>query len=258
MPLSKRAGAPEFNKVTFATARKAFKLGLADMMSAKWYGFVFTLPYVLGGLIFSYITWATAESYWLIFAAVGFPLLGPFASVGLYDISRKREHDIPLDGKEIFSVVSRQRSGQLPWLSAVIIMIVMFWFFLGHMIFALFLGLSAMTNISSSLSVFLTNEGISMLAFGGSIGLVFAFLVFAISVFGIPMLLDREIDFVTAMIVSFKTVVENSVVTIFWAGFIVVFLTVGMIPIFFGLFLTMPLLGHASWHFYDQSIIKEQ
>ncbi|MDG1429970.1 MAG: DUF2189 domain-containing protein [Paracoccaceae bacterium] len=258
MPLTKLAGAPEFEKITFATAGRAVKLGLADVRAAKWYGIIFTLPYVIGGLIFSYITWATSESYWLIFAAVGFPLLGPFASVGLYDVSRKREHDIPLDGKEIFGVVSRQRSGQLPWLSAVIIMIVMFWFFLGHMIFALFLGLSAMTNISSSLSVFQTNEGISMLIFGTGIGMVFAFIVFAISVFGIPMLLDREIDFVTAMIVSFKTVIDNPVVTIFWAGFIVAFLTLGMAPLFFGLFLTMPLLGHASWHFYDQSIVKEQ
>lgn len=258
MASEKLAGAPQFNKITFATIRRSLDLGLRDMFSAKGYAFAFTLPYVLGGLIFTYITWATSESYWLIFAAVGFPLLGPFASVGLYEVSRRRENGLPLDRKSIFGVVSRQRSGQLPWLSAVIIMIVMFWFFLGHMIFALFLGLSAMTNISSSLSVFLTNEGISMLVFGSVIGAVFSFLVFAISVFGIPMLLDREVDFVTAMIVSFQTVLANPIVTVFWGVLIVLCLTVGMIPGFLALFLTMPLLAHASWHFYDQSIVKEQ
>jgi len=257
MASQKLAGAPKFKKITFGTVRRALDLGLRDMFAAKGYAFVFTLPYVLGGLIFTYITWATAETYWLVFAAVGFPLLGPFASVGLYEVSRRRESGLPLNRKEIFGVVSSQRSGQLPWLSAIIIMIVMFWFFLGHMVFALFLGLSAMTNISSSLSVFLTNEGISMLAFGSAIGSVFAFVVFAISVFGIPMLLDREVDFVTAMIVSFQTVIANPFVTVFWGLVIVVFLTLGMVPGFFALFLTMPLLGHASWHLYDQSIVKD-
>lgn len=257
MAAEKQPGAPTFKKITFGTIRKALALGLSDMSAAKGYGFLFSLPYVLGGLLFGYITWATGESYWLIFAAVGFPLLGPFASVGLYEVSRRRENGLPMTRKDILGVVSVQRSGQLPWLSAVIIMIVMFWFFLGHMIFALFLGLSAMTNISSSLTVFMTNEGISMLAFGTGIGAVFAFITFAISVFGIPMLLDREVDFVTAMIVSFKTVLENPVVCVFWAAIIVALLTVGMVPVFFALFLTMPLLAHASWHFYDQSIVKD-
>lgn len=257
MASEKLAGAPKFKKITFGTIRRALDLGLKDMFAAKRYALFFTLPYVLGGLIFTYITWATGESYWLIFAAVGFPLLGPFASVGFYEVSRRRENGLPLDRREIFGVVSSQRSGQLPWLSAVIIMIVMFWFFLGHMIFALFLGLSAMTNISSSLSVFLTNEGISMLAFGSTIGAVFAFLVFAISVFGIPMLLDREVDFVTAMIVSFQTVLANPFAVIFWGAVVVALLMIGMVPLFLALFLTMPLLGHASWHFYDESIEKD-
>ena len=257
MSSDKLHGAPKFKKITFATVKTALTLGLVDMRSAKAYGIVFSLPYVLGGLLFSYITWITGESYWLVFAAVGFPLLGPFASVGLYEISRRRENGLPMGRKDIFGVVSSQRGGQLPWLSAVIIMIVMFWFFLGHMIFALFLGLSAMTNISSSLTVFMTNEGISMLAFGTGVGAVFAFLTFAISVFGIPMLLDREVDFVTAMIVSFKTVLENPLVLIVWAALIVFLLTIGMLPGFLGLFLTMPLLGHASWHLYDQSIVRD-
>lgn len=258
MSAEKQPGAPEFKDITFGTVKTALKLGLEDVWAAKNYGFVFSLPYVLGGLLFSFITWYSAESYWLIFAAVGFPLLGPFASVGFYEISRRRENMIATKPKDIFGVVLSQRSGQLPWLSAVIIMIVMFWFFLGHMIFALFLGLSAMTNISSSLLVFMTNEGISMLAFGTGVGAVFAFITFAISVFGIPMLLDREVDFVTAMIVSFKTVLDNPIVTVFWALMIVLLLTLGMLPAFLGLFLTMPLLGHASWHFYDQSIVKDE
>ena len=257
MSENKRHGAPKFKKITLGTVKTALSLGLADMNSAKAYGFVFSLPYVLGGLLFSYITWITGESYWLIFAAVGFPLLGPFASVGLYEVSRRLENGLPMGRREIFGVVSSQRSGQLPWLSAVIIMIVMFWFFLGHMIFALFLGLSAMTNISSSLMVFMTSEGVSMLAFGSGIGAVFSFIVFAISVFGIPMLLDREVDFVTAMIVSFKTVLENPIVLVFWAILIVALLALGMIPAFLGMFIVMPLLGHASWHLYDQARISD-
>ena len=142
MTAEKLPGAPKFKNITFGTVKKALNLGLEDMFAAKGYGFLFTLPYVLGGLVFTYITWTTGESYWLVFAAVGFPLLGPFASVGFYEVSRRRENGLPMGRKDILSVVTSQRTGQLPWLSAVIIMIVMFWFFLGHMIFALFLGLA--------------------------------------------------------------------------------------------------------------------
>lgn len=253
----KLAGAPSFGRITFGTIGRALKLGLADMKAAKGYGFLFSIPWVLGGLLFAYITWITGESYWLIFAAVGFPLLGPFAAVGLYEVSRRRENGLPMARRDILGVVSSQRSGQLPWLSTVIIMIVMFWFFLGHMIFALFLGLSAMTNISSSLMVFMTREGIGMLAFGSAIGAAFSFIVFAISVFGFPMLLDREVDFVTAMITSFRTVLDNPIVSIAWAILIIALLAIAMVPAFLGMFFVMPLLGHASWHLYDQSIVKD-
>jgi uncharacterized membrane protein len=257
MPVEKLAGAPAFRQITFGTIGRALRLGLADMLSAKGYGLLFSIPWVLGGFLFAYVTWITGESYWLVFAAVGFPLLGPFAAVGLYEVSRRLENGLPMARRDIFGVVSKQRSGQLPWLSAVIIMIVMFWFFLGHMIFALFLGLSAMTNITSSLMVFMTREGVSMLAFGSTIGAAFAFIVFAISVFGIPMLLDRDVDFVTAMITSFRTVLDNPITSLAWAILIVVLLAVAMIPAFLGMLIVMPLLGHASWHLYDQSIIKD-
>lgn len=246
-------GAPEFANAGPGLIGRSLKLAFADMRASIGYGFLFTLPYILGGVAFMLITWLSGQSYWLIFAAVGFPLLGPFAAVGLYEVSRRREAGLPMDRQAIFGAVSQQRSGQLPWLSAVIVMIVLFWFFLGHMIFALFLGLSKMTNVSSSLEVYFTPNGMTMLAVGTVVGGIFAFIVYAISVMGIPMLLEREVDFVTAMITSFQMVLANPVTMILWAALIVVLTVIAMLPLFAGLFFVFPLLGHASWHMYKEA-----
>ncbi len=107
---------------------------------------------------------------------------------------------------EILGVILHQHKRKLPSLSAVIIVILLFWFFLGHMIFALFLELATMTNISSSLEVYLSINGFMMLAIGSTVGALFALLVYMITLFSVPMLVAREVDFVTAMIVSFQAV----------------------------------------------------
>ena len=253
MAAERPLGAPKFTKAKAGLIRRSLQLAFADMKASMGYGFVFSLPYVLGGIGFFLLTWLTGDSYWLIFAAFGFPLFGPFAAVGLYEVSHRREAGLPMDWRAIFGAVSQQRSGQLPWLSAVIIMIFLFWFFIGHMIFALFLGLSTMTNISSSLEVYLTSSGLAMLAVGTAVGGVFAFIVYAISVMGIPMLLEREVDFVTAMITSFQMVLANPVTMILWAALIVVMTLIAMLPLFLGLFFVFPLLGHASWHMYKEA-----
>ena len=107
---------------------------------------------------------------------------------------------------EILGVILHQHKRKLPSLSAVIILILLFWFFLGHMIFALFLELATMTNISSSLEVYLSINGFMMLAIGSTVGALFALLVYMITLFSVPMLVAWEVDFVTAMIVSFQAV----------------------------------------------------
>lgn len=243
-------GAPEFHKITLATLALALRLGWRDMVAAPKFGVLFALPYIAGGLAFVWITQVTGQSYWLIFAALGFPLFAPLASVGLYEVSRRRKGGQPLDWGPILGVIVRQRSGQLPWLSAVVVVIFLFWFFLGHMIFALFLGLSTMTNISSSFDVYLTQDGLTMLAVGSAVGAVFAFVSYAVSVMGIPMLLDREVDFMTAMLTSFQVVLDNLIVLMVWAALIAVLTALAMVPVFFGLLIVFPLLGHASWHLY--------
>lgn len=139
-------------------------------------------------------------------------------------------------------------------MAAVILIFFLFWNFLAHMIFALFLGLAVMTNITSSFAVFLTPNGMMMLLVGTGVGAVLSFVLYGITVVSLPLLLDKEVDFVTAMITSFSAVTENLRVMLSWGVLVAVLLLVGMVPAFLGLLLVLPLLGHATWHLYQRVI----
>ena len=250
----KPLGVPPLGAVEMSMLGAALRRGWRDMKRAPGYALIFAGVYVGIGWMLVWVTWWTGQSYWLIFAAVGFPLVGPFAAVGLYEVSHRLQGGEPLGPEEIFGVIAHQRRRQLPSICAVIIIMFLFWFFLAHMIFALFLGFSTMTNVSTSFEIYTTSQGLTMLAFGTGVGAVFALLLYMLTVVSLPLLLDREVDFVTAMITSFKIVRDNPVPMLVWAVIVAGLTFVAMIPGFLGLFVVLPLLGHGTWHLYRQMV----
>ena len=245
---------PEVNEVDASDLRASLAAGWRDFRRAPVLGAVFSLVYVLGGWLIAWAMTTKGQVWWTLPAGAGFPILGPFIACGFYEISRRLEAGEPLVASQIFGVIFRQKDRQIPAIAAVIVVYFLFWNFLSHMIFALFLGNATMTNVSSSLAVFLSPEGLTMLAFGTAVGAAFATLLFCLTVVSLPMLLDREVDFVTAMLTSFALVKENPRVMLGWGALIAVCLFLGMLPAFLGLFLVLPLFGHASWHLYRRAI----
>jgi uncharacterized membrane protein len=252
--IANQADRPEILHVDFSDIRAALVAGWRDFIRAPHYGLFFACFYVVGGWLIYWSFTAKGQLVWSLAAGAGFPILGPFIACGLYEVSRRLELGEALNRTQIFTVIFRQKDRQIPSMAAVIVVFFLFWNFLAHMIFALFLGTATLTNISSSLAVFASVQGLTMLAVGSSVGAVFATLLFSLTVVSLPMLLEREVDFVTAMLTSVGVVTESPVVMLGWGALIAALLFFGMATGFLGLFVVLPILGHATWHLYRRAI----
>lgn len=245
---------PEILELDLSDLRAALAAGWRDFLRAPLYGLFFAGVYVLGGWLIAWASMTEGQIWWTIFAGAGFPILGPFIACGFYEVSRRLEAGEALDWTGVLGAVFRQKDRQIPTMAAIIVVFFLFWNFLAHMIFALFLGTATLTNITSSLQVFLTPEGLAMLAFGTAVGAVFAGLLYALTVVSLPLLMDREVDFITAMITSWTLVAANPRVMLIWGAAIAVALFLGMVTGFLGLLVALPLFGHASWHLYRRAL----
>ena len=239
------------HRLTTDDLRASLAAGVADFRRAPWFGLFFASVYVVIGLG---LVWLRAGLLtWTLVVSLGFPLFAPFAAIGLYEVSRRFELNLPLKWGDILAVIVRERDRQLPWMGALIVVYVLFWTFLAHMIFALFLGPSALAGVVDSSEILSTPEGLQMLGFGALVGAGLAYLLFSLTAVSLPLLLDKDIDFVTAMLLSLRVVRENRQVMTLWAVLIAVSVTVGMLPAFLGLCVVLPIFGHATWHLYRRA-----
>jgi uncharacterized membrane protein len=243
---------PTVQRLVLSDIAAVLRAGLSDFRRAPQFGLFFSAVYVVGGFVMLWV--GAGHVTWTLATSLGFPLLAPFAAAGLYEVSRRMETSAPLEWRGVLGIVWNERTRQLPWLGAIIVIYFLFWTFLAHMIFALFMGLSTMTNVSQSFDVFLTPNGLAMIAVELGVGAVLAFLLFSMTVVSLPLVLHREVDFVTAMLTSMKAVRENLLVMLIWAVIIAVLSLLALLPWFLGLVVVLPILGHATWHLYRRAL----
>jgi uncharacterized membrane protein len=234
---------------------EALAAGLRDFQAAPLLGLILGALYAVGGLVIVLSVTQFGLSYLAYPLAAGFALIGPFVAIGFYEVSRHRETGgIPSLGDIWSSIRSRSELG---WMAFVTLFIFIMWMYQARFLMALFFGLNAsFVTLHQFITVVLTtNEGLLFLLVGNIIGAVLSLILFSLTVVSFPLLLDRnDVDFVTAMITSVRAVVMSPAPMIGWAAVVVMLLIISALPFFLGLLVTLPVLGHTTWHLYRRIV----
>ena len=245
---------PVVRPIAAADVIDALGKGLRDFQAMPFYGLAVGALYAAGGNLIVLSVTALGMTYLAYPLAAGFALIGPFAAIALYEVSRRRERGEAPSARDIWRAIRTR--GELGWMAFVTLFIFIMWMYQVRFLMALFLGLHAsFSDIHGFIgAVLTTNEGLAFLVVGNVEGAVLSLILFSLTVVSFPLLLDRDVDFVTAMITSVRAVVMSPLPMIGWALVIVVVLIVSVLPFFVGLLVTLPVLGHATWHLYRRVV----
>ncbi|MBK6636771.1 MAG: DUF2189 domain-containing protein [Rhodocyclaceae bacterium] len=221
--------------------------GWQDMRACGWASLFYGACFTLFGWL---LTLAYREALeFLSGLTVGFLLVGPFLAVGLYALSKQREAGEPIRLLPTLTAWKTTR-GAIGIYSVVLIIIYLVWARASMVIFALFYDGPGLPSLPILLAEVAQLKDMEFIATYLIVGGAFAGFVFALSLVSIPLMLDLDHDPVTAMIVSVLALQRNLPAAIVWGGTILVLTGFGLLTGFFGLLLTGPLVGHATWHAY--------
>jgi len=245
---------PVVRPIAAADIAEALGQGLRDFQAMPLYGLVFGALYAAGGILIVLSLTAFGMVYLAYPLAAGFALIGPFVAIGLYEMSRRRETGEQVTLAAVWATVRSRH--EIGWMAFVTLFIFVIWMYQVRLLIALILGINAsFSSLQQFITVVLTtSEGLLFLAIGNAVGAALSLILFSLTVVSFPLLLDRDVDFVTAMVTSVRAVVTSPIPMIGWAAVIVVLLIVSSIPYFLGLLVTLPVLGHATWHLYRRIV----
>jgi uncharacterized membrane protein len=240
------------HNLTTKDLQAALHAGWQDFIAYPAYGLFFATFYVIGGLGLTYGLLKFGQSWWIIPVIAGFPLLAPFTAVGFYEVSRRRQSNLQIDWPNILGALNGRGDQQLILMGGIVFVAFSYWMIMAHGIFAIFLGSSRISG--DPIALLLSYNTLMMLLVGSAVGGVFALGLFAVTVISLPMLVDRDVDFITAIIASLGVVRSNKLIMIGWAALIAMTLSIAMLPLFLGLLVVLPVLGHATWHLYRRAV----
>ena len=255
LPTQPARGLPVVRSIGLGDLGYALTKGLEDFRAMPTHVIFLSLIYPIAGIALWRATLGYDVVPLLYPLAAGFALIGPFAAIGLYELSRRRELGLDTSWKHAFDIIHSPSIWALAGLGLLLLAIFGVWLAVANGIYVANFGYRQPTTLAEFANMILdTPEGHRLIVVGNAVGFLFAVLAFALSVVSFPLLLDRNVGVPVAIATSVRAILRNPVTMILWGLIVAVGLLVGSLPFFLGLAVVMPVLGHATWHLYRRVV----
>jgi uncharacterized membrane protein len=233
--------------------------GVDDFRAMPTHVIFLSLIYPIAGLAIARWTFGYDIVPLLYPLLAGFALIGPFAAIGLYELSRRREMGLDTSWQHAFDIVHSRSRWSILALGFLLLAIFGVWLAVAHGLYVAHFGEDERPiGIAELLRrVFQTPEGHSLIWRGNAIGFVFALASYALSAVSFPLLLDRNVGMPTAIVTSIRAILRNPLTMALWGVIVALGLAIGSLPFLFGLAVVMPILGHATWHLYRKVVVPD-
>jgi uncharacterized membrane protein len=252
---SRAVGPPQVRRIAVDDLRGVLAKGFEDFGANRTDVIFLCLFYALLGLVLARLASGNNMLPLLFPLASGFALVGPLAGVGLYEMSRRREQGLRGGWGAAFRVIHSPAFGSVVGLGLILFLIYMVWLLTAWVIYQATLGPESPTSLGAFLQdVFTTPAGWMMIVLGVGAGFVYACIVLTLTVVSFPLLLDRNVGVACAIATSVEVVRANPGPMAAWGLIVALGLVIGSIPLFFGLVVVLPVLGHATWHLYRKVV----
>lgn len=248
---SDRDAAPVIRKIGLSDLHDALRLGWEDFKAVPSHAIILCVIYPILGLVLARMTLGHSVLPLLFPLAAGFALIGPFAALGLYELSRRRERGEEASAWHALGVLRAPSFGAMLGLGTLLLTLFVVWVATADAIYVSMFGNAPAASIPDFVSrIFTTTEGYQLIVVGCGVGLLFAAVALCVSVVGFPLMLDRHASVTDAIQTSFRVVMKNPVTMTVWGLIVAALLVIGSLPLFVGLAVVLPVLGHATWHLY--------
>jgi uncharacterized membrane protein len=242
-------------KIGLSDLSDALRRGWEDFKAMPSHAIVLCVIYPVLGIVLFRMVLGYSVLPLLFPLAAGFTLIGPFAAIGLYELSRRRERGEEAAAWDAIHVLRAPSFGAMLGFGTLLLALFVTWIAAADAIYIGTFGHAPAASIPDFASrVLTTPEGWSLIIIGCGVGFLFAVVALCVSVVSFPLMLDRHATAIDAIRTSLRAVVKNPVAMAAWGLIVAVLLVIGSLPLFVGLAVVLPVLGHATWHLYRKVV----
>lgn len=247
---------PEIRRIGLADVTAALREGFEDFRERPSHYAFFALIYPIAGVLM--VAWSAGMALLpMVYPLLtGFALLGPLLALALMEVSRRREYGQPSEWSQVFGLFRSPSMPALLMMSLYLVTLFMLWLVISRALYLSFIGDYPAPGIFAFFNDVLGHpNATAFLIWSNGLGFLLALTALVISIVAFPMLLDRDCGAASAVATSVRASLANPLPVAAWGLMVAALLTIGMATLMVGLVVIVPVLGHATWHFYRRLVV---